>query len=85
MISTDIVTSHGPGLWNLSLASFLWVFSMLVILLHRAGIQIIGAVIALIGFCTLLIHSRIYLSLTLFLIGFLVHGFGRILFNLKRR
>lgn len=63
----------------------LWVFGMLVMIFHRSGLQVLGAVIASIGIITLIFNSHILLALCLLLFGFLVHSCGRLLMHLKRR
>ncbi len=66
-------------------AASIWVIAMMIILYHRAGIQLIGIAIALIGFFAMLLEVKFFLALSLFALGILVHSFGRMLVNLRRR
>ena len=76
---------NGTGHPQLFYAACIWVTAMLIVLYHRAGIQVIGASIALIGFIAMLMDSRFFLALSLFAVGLMVHGCGRLLLHLKRR
>lgn len=85
MVTVNLSSSAGPGTWSLLLASGLWVFCMLVVLFHRAGIQVLGTGIACLGFLSLLLHNSLFLALSLFVFGVVLHGCGRLLFHLRRR
>lgn len=85
MIIDYVSQSYGPGLNTMLFSAFVWFFSILVVLYHRSGLQVIGGAIFFIGFFLLLADAQPYLSLSLLLIGFGIHGCGRLLFHLKRR
>ncbi|MBN2329599.1 MAG: hypothetical protein JXR73_20830 [Candidatus Omnitrophica bacterium] len=85
MFINSMTTSAGPGIVSLLYAASVWMIAMMIILYHRAGIQLIGTVIALVGFLAMLTDNRFFLALSLFAIGLFVHSCGRILFNLKRK
>ena len=85
MIVNSLTSAAGPGIYGLLYAACLWVSAMMIVLYHRAGIQVIGTAIASIGFVIMLTNTRFFLALSLFAIGLLVHSCGRILFHLRRR
>lgn len=85
MFIHSMTSSTGPGIFSLLYAASIWMIAMMIILYHRAGIQLIGAIIAIIGFFAMLTDNRFFLALSLFAIGLFVHSCGRILFNLKRK
>jgi hypothetical protein len=85
MILPEMNSISAPSLTSIFYASSLWVFGMMVILFHRSGIQVIGTMIAIIGFCTLILYNQIFLSLTLLVSGLLFHSCGRLLMHMKRR
>ncbi len=85
MILHPITLAEGVGIANVFYCAFLWLAGMLIVMYHRAGIQVVGASIACIGFILMLLNSRMFLALSLFFIGFLIHSFGRLLMHLKRR
>lgn len=85
MIIEHVTQSYGPGLAAALFSAFLWFFSILVVLYHRAGLQVIGGAIFFIGFFLLLSNTQSYLALNLLLFGFGIHGCGRLLFHMKRR
>lgn len=85
MLMNGFHASVGPGLASLVYAACIWVGAMMVVLYHRAGIQVIGATIAIVGFAIMLLETRFFLALSLFTVGLLIHSCGRILFNMKRR
>lgn len=85
MFINSIHTSAGPGFASLLYAACIWVAAMMIVLYHRAGIQVIGTIIAILGFAIMILEARFFLAFSLFAIGLLVHSCGRILFNMKRR
>jgi hypothetical protein len=78
-------TTIWPGITGIVTCAVLWVLGMMIVLFHRAGLQVIGAFIAIAGVITLLTHSQVLLSTGLMFFGLLIHGFGRLLFHLRRR
>jgi len=72
-------------MWGLFYASSLWVLGILIILYHRAGIQLLGTMIASIGLLALLLNTRFFLSLSLLALGLILHSCGRLILYMKRR
>lgn len=85
MILDNLTQSGGTGIISVLVSAGIWVFSMFIVLAHRAGIQLLGVVIALIGLVSLFSLQRVFLSLSLLFVGIFVHGCGRLLLYLKRR
>ena len=85
MIFHHPIFEAGPGIAGVLSGAGLWVVSMWIVLFHRSGIQVVGMAIACIGILMMLLQPQYLLSFSLLVIGFAVHGFGRLLLNLKRR
>lgn len=85
MFVSNATVSLGPGFLGIFYCASLWVFTMMIVLFHRAGIQIVGAIIACIGFLSFFIQTHMYIPLFLFALGCGIHWFGRILYHLKKR
>ncbi len=85
MILHPITLSEGPGIVNIIIGALIWMCGMLLIMFHRSGIQLLGLIIIGIGFFLLLFLSQPILAAGLMFIGFVMHGFGRILIHLKKR
>ena len=85
MLIHPISITGGLGLIHIVYCAVLWLAGMLLILFHRSGIQVLGALIISIGFFIMVFHSRLHLAMSLMLVGFVLHGIGRLLMHLKRR
>ncbi len=85
MIIEHVTQAYGPGLAATLFSAFVWFFSMLVVLYHRSGMQVIGGAIFFIGLALLIFNTQLFLALNLLFFGFAIHGCGRLLFHMKRR
>jgi len=74
-------------LLRLLVASLLWVLLQLLIRFHPRGIEIVGAIVCLLGFSWWLMNPRLFppYGAGLFLLGFLIHALGRFLYWLRIR
>ena len=72
-------------LWRLFLASLVWVGLSLLIRFHPRGIEQVGVVMIVFGFGWWVSDplQPIPFGLTLFLLGFLIHAIGRMLYRLR--
>ncbi len=85
MIVENITQAVGPSSFGMLMSASLWVVSMMIMLVHRSGIQIVGAGVALIGLVSLITADQIILSLLLLALGLFIHSCGRLLLYLRRR
>ncbi len=85
MILHPISLSDGPETVNVLFGAILWLMGTFLIMFHRSGIQLLGLIIIGIGSVLLIFHSRVFLAVSLIGIGVILHGFGRILYYLRRR
>ncbi len=85
MILHTMTSSSGPGMWDIFMPACLWVASMMVVLFHRSGIQVLGITIACIGLLTLLVYGKIVIPCSMLIFGLIVHTCGRLLLHYRRR
>ncbi|MBI1388091.1 MAG: hypothetical protein GC154_06555 [bacterium] len=85
MILDNVTQAYGPGMTAVFGSAAVWVSGMLIVLYHRAGLQVLGAAIAFVGFLLMVLNVQILLAASLLAFGFAVHSCGRLLFHLKRR
>lgn len=85
MIIGPILESGSPAAIGIFAGAGIWLMSMLIVVYHKAGMQVLGAFLAAIGFVMLIANIQIILALSLLTFGFCMHGCGRLLFRLRRR
>jgi hypothetical protein len=74
-------------IWRLSIAALLWVLLHLLIRFHPRGIEIVGGIVCILGFCWWYSDVRQFppYAAMILLTGFGILGIGRFLYQLRKR
>ncbi len=70
---------------RMAVGAVFWVLSVLILIYHRSGAQVVGMVIVLIGSLGLITGANPHIALFLVLCGFICHSLGRVMHWMRRR
>ena len=85
MLGTDELLSGAPFLMRAVVGAIFWVLSVLILIFHRSGAQVVGMLFVLSGSLGLVAGANPHIALLLILFGFVVHSMGRVLHWMRRQ
>jgi len=85
MLGIDELVSGAPLVMRAAVGAVFWVISILILILHRSGAQMVGTVFVLSGSLGLVTGVNPHLALFLVVFGFVIHSLGRVFYWMRRR
>jgi hypothetical protein len=85
MLGTDGLLTGVPFLVRAAVGAVLWVISILILLFHRSGAQIVGAIFVFSGSLGFVVGANPHIAFILVVFGFIVHALGRVMYWMRRR
>ena len=85
MIDTNSLLVETPFVMRAVAGAAFWVLSILIVIFHRAGAQVVGAVFVLCGGLGLVTGANPHLAILVAVFGFITHSMGRLLYRMRRR
>lgn len=85
MLGTDGLFTGAPFVLRAAVGAVLWVISILILIYHRSGAQIVGTVFVLSGSLGFVVGANPHIAFLMVLFGFIVHTLGRVLYWMRRR
>ncbi|MFH1742790.1 MAG: hypothetical protein ABIH23_27615 [bacterium] len=85
MLGTNELFVGAPFITRAAVGAAFWLLSVLILMLHRSGAQIVGMLFVLSGSLGLVAGVNPHIALLLVLFGFIVHSLGRVLHWMRHR
>ncbi len=85
MLDTNALLVETPFVMRVVVGAAFWVLSVLILILHRSGAQVVGVVFMLCGVLAMMSGGNPHLAMLLAVFGFISHSLGRILHWMRRR
>ncbi|HQP99300.1 MAG TPA: hypothetical protein PLY86_12650 [bacterium] len=82
---TGGLLGDAPLAVRVAVGAVFWVLSVLILIYHRSGAQVVGMVLVLIGSLGLITGANPHIALLLVLFGFICHSLGRVMHWMRRR